>query len=214
MSAQPEFELPKTSRDELIVSGLVIETRPYGESDLIVTILTPEIGKIRCMGRHARNSRKRFASGLDIFDQGRFVISGGRGDLLNLKSASPSPSFLRIREDLDKLTCASLVCEVLNRLPSEHQDQKNQQSFFELIHLSLEAINEAVSTKGALKAVCICLANICKEHGIGRPLSEVEAGSKLLRQMMNTLEDLTGRSLASRPMVEMMINGLRAAGET
>jgi DNA repair protein RecO (recombination protein O) len=42
--------------------AIVLRTRPYGESDLIVTFLTDEAGKLTGIAKGAKNSRRRFAN--------------------------------------------------------------------------------------------------------------------------------------------------------
>jgi len=47
--------------EDLVTSAFVLRTRPYGESDLIVVLLTAEYGKVAAIARGARRSKKRFA---------------------------------------------------------------------------------------------------------------------------------------------------------
>ena len=47
-------------------SAVIIRTTPLRESDLVVAVLTPQQGKVPCIARGARRSKKRFAGGLPI----------------------------------------------------------------------------------------------------------------------------------------------------
>ncbi|MFT4569964.1 MAG: DNA repair protein RecO (recombination protein O) [Hyphomicrobiaceae bacterium] len=49
--------------EEFRATGYVMRKRPFGESDLIVTLLTVEQGKRRSIAKGARRSKKRFAGG-------------------------------------------------------------------------------------------------------------------------------------------------------
>lgn len=49
--------------EEFRATGYVVRTHAFGESDLIVTVLTLEHGKRRCIAKGARRSKKRFAGG-------------------------------------------------------------------------------------------------------------------------------------------------------
>src|SRR5437016_5754381 len=52
---------------ELATSALVLRTRPYGESDRIVTLITEQHGKVTGIAKGAKNSRRRFAGTLEPF---------------------------------------------------------------------------------------------------------------------------------------------------
>ena len=56
-------------RDINQTEGVVIRSHPSGESDLVLKILTPELGKIALFVKHARSSKKRYA-GLTTSDDG------------------------------------------------------------------------------------------------------------------------------------------------
>src|SRR5207247_7539818 len=59
---------------ELATSALVLRTRPYGESDRIVTLLTEQHGKLTGIAKGAKNSRRRFAGTLEPFVRIRAVF--------------------------------------------------------------------------------------------------------------------------------------------
>lgn len=44
------------------LEGIVIRTRPYGETNKIVTLFTKEAGKITCMARGAKKPASRLAA--------------------------------------------------------------------------------------------------------------------------------------------------------
>src|SRR5439155_1113679 len=52
---------------EFATPALVLRTRPYGESDRIVTLITEQHGKVSGIAKGAKNSRRRFAGTLEPF---------------------------------------------------------------------------------------------------------------------------------------------------
>lgn len=58
--------------------GLVIRSRPLGEADRLVTILTAQQGIVRAVARGARRTRSRLAAGVDLFTHGRYNFHRGR----------------------------------------------------------------------------------------------------------------------------------------
>ena len=66
--------------------GLVLDKIPYGDRDLIVTILTRDYGVVSAMARGARGSKRRFAGGLDLFVEIAVGFKSGRSALATLVS--------------------------------------------------------------------------------------------------------------------------------
>ena len=65
--------------------AIALRVTPYGEADLIVTLLAAEGGKVRGIARAARRSRKRFGAGLDPGNRG--ILSHhtqGRSELVTV----------------------------------------------------------------------------------------------------------------------------------
>ena len=59
---------------EIGTLGFVLRSRPYGESDRIVTLITEEHGKITGIAKGAKNSRRRFGGTLEPFLHVRIVF--------------------------------------------------------------------------------------------------------------------------------------------
>lgn len=176
--------------------GVVLRARPYRDSDLIVHILTPLLGKIAVLARHARSSKKRFPNSLDLFDRGNIRLTTERSGALALSEFTASHSLARVRQDLDKLCLASLVCEVFDLVLVE-EDQSAASEFFEVLDLSLNAIDEAAQTRDALRATFIALMTLCKRAGIA-DLSATSPGSRALTTLLDGIEQFCERPLLTR----------------
>src|SRR5207249_4265570 len=59
---------------EIATAAFVLRTRPYGESDRIVTLITETQGKVTGIAKGAKNSRRRFAGTLEPFVHIRTVF--------------------------------------------------------------------------------------------------------------------------------------------
>lgn len=202
--ADPQEALKKGQ--ELTVPALVLRITPYRDSDIIAHILTPSLGKISVMARHARGSRKRFPSSLDLFDRGSARLTRERNGALGVKEFTPSHSLKHVRNDLDKLTLASLLCETFDLLLHEESGDDSQQ-VFEILDLSLNAIDEAPDLKGSLRAVYVALSSLTRHAGI-IDLAEAPAGSKALTTLLDAVERFTERRLATRSALGPMLKKL------
>ncbi len=107
------------SGDDKHCDALLLRNVDYGESDRILTLLTGPLGKIACLARGARRSKKRFGGVLQPFSLLRVEIDARRSSMAVLKSAQiVHPA--RITTDLDRTSAAYASLELLRELTPEH----------------------------------------------------------------------------------------------
>lgn len=94
--------------------GIILQTYPVRESDLVVRILTNERGRISAFARGARRSKKRFMGGLDLFDCGTFELRepSNQAQLFELTQLEDRCIWLGLRKNLLVFSLASLSLEV------------------------------------------------------------------------------------------------------
>ena len=102
---------------EITTDALVLRTRPYGESDRIVTLITATQGKVTGIAKGAKNSRRRFAGTLEPFvcirASFRHRQSSDLVFLLRCELVRPLRSFTR---DLERYAAGSYVLELADRM--------------------------------------------------------------------------------------------------
>jgi hypothetical protein len=193
---------------DVAVPAIVLRARPFRESDLMAHLLTPSMGKISAIARHARGSRKRFPSSLDLFDRGTARLTREKNGALNIKEFTPSHSLVKLRSDLDKLTLASLLCEAFDLVLQENTGEDSSE-IFEILDLSLNAIDEAAELKTALRATLLGIVSITKKEGI-IDLSTSAPGSRTLSIALESIERFCERKLLTRSSVEPIVRRLAA----
>jgi len=116
--------------------AVILRSRPYGESDKIVTFLAADVGKLTGIAKGAKNSRRRFANCLDAFTRVRihFRTRAGAGlaflescDLLEPPGALADPG---------KFAYGSYLIELVDQLTGEAHPVP------ELYDLLVEALKE------------------------------------------------------------------------
>jgi DNA repair protein RecO (recombination protein O) len=106
--------------------AIVIDCHDYGESDVIITLLSQEKGKIAAIAKGAKKSLKRFVNKLELFSFLHIVCIANAGSQLGfLAEAELHTSFINIRNNLQRYTTASVVREFLlagtkEEEPDEH----------------------------------------------------------------------------------------------
>jgi len=102
---------------ELATPALVLRTRPYGESDRIVTLITEQHGKLTGIAKGAKNSRRRFAGSLEPFVLIRAVFrQRSTSDLVFLLRCELVSSLRGFTRDLDRFAAGSYVLELTDRM--------------------------------------------------------------------------------------------------
>lgn len=123
---------------ESAADAVILRRRPYGEADLILTLLTPDWGKRTLLARSARRSVRRFAGGLDPFSRIRIVAGRARGGMDDLREAVLDQAFPALRTDPLRVAIASLWAEALDRWL---EPAAPQPGLFELMKTALTTLD-------------------------------------------------------------------------
>jgi DNA repair protein RecO (recombination protein O) len=120
--------------------AIIMRTKEFGETDLLVTFFTPDKGRLKGIAKGAQKSRKRFVNCLDVFCLAELDYSLKReGGLYFLNSGRLINAYPGIRSDFTILGKASYMVELTEILfPWGVADRK----MFELLKGSLDALAE------------------------------------------------------------------------
>lgn len=99
-------------------SGIVLKNSKFNESDSLLVIFTRKIGKISAVAKGARNPKSVLLSGVQPFCYSDFVLYKGKS-LYTISQCDVKESFYKLREDLDRLTYASYLLELVGAEISE-----------------------------------------------------------------------------------------------
>jgi len=124
--------------------ALVLETFPLGESDQLVSFLTPAQGKLVAVAKGALRSKERFAGMFDLFQQVRagFMIAPRSGRVM-VEHAALANGFPAFRKSPARLARASLLIEIVSVAAAEHQPSPG---LFELLLSGLKSLHAAPDT--------------------------------------------------------------------
>ncbi len=123
-----------------ISRAVIMRVKDFGESDLLVTFLTPDGGRLKGVAKGARRSRIRFPNCLDIFSlvKMEYQIRSNR-DIHFLNSCRLINAFPHLRSSYQSLALASYIIELAEILfPQNVPDGR----MFELIEELFLNMNE------------------------------------------------------------------------
>ena len=101
-------------------TGVVLRTYRLGEADRIVVLMTAEHGKVRAVAKGVRKGKSRFGGRLEPISHVSLLLYEGRQ--LDVVNQAESIDHLRaVREDLDRLTRAMALLEVVDQIAQERE---------------------------------------------------------------------------------------------
>ena len=190
------------------IQGIIIRSYPSRESDLVLKVITKETGKLSLLAKYARKSRKKHGSSYDILDKGRFETREGKGSLLLVESFIPEGGYRKIREDLNKITAASVVLECTDILI--HEESGPGEDPYEILDLALKAIDDAKDLKEILKSCFLGVGHLLNMAGFGTDEIYGVPSAKRLLGLLSTVEESGERKLESKTALIGLLENLRA----
>jgi DNA repair protein RecO (recombination protein O) len=132
-------------RDEAVV----VRTMRLGEADRIVTLVTPEHGKVRAVAKGVRRTKSRIGARLEPLGHVQLLAWRGR-ELDVVTQVETIDAFPSVRDDLDLLSQALTILEVVDHVALERHGTP---AVFSLLVGALRAL-ERTGSPAVLGAFC------------------------------------------------------------
>ncbi len=126
-------------------NAVVLRSMDLFETDRLVTVMTEDRGKIKCVAKAARKMKNRYGAGLEPMSQIHIVYFGKENqDLYRLNSCDIIESFQEIREDVRKLYTGIYFLELTDSMLKEaHCEPKT----YRLLLETLRALKNQTATE-------------------------------------------------------------------
>lgn len=111
------------------VNGIVISENNMGDFDKMLTLLTPNLGKISCSAKGSRRPKSLLLSGSQFLCFGEYMLFKG-SETYTMNSCETIELFYNIRTDLDKLTYATYITKIISDVTTENQNSFNTLKLF------------------------------------------------------------------------------------
>lgn len=125
--------------------GVVISEMKYGESSKILKVYTKDLGLISIYAKGALKKNSKVTSSSQVFFVNEYSLSKS-GSFYYIKSAKIKCSNIHLRNDLKKLTFASVVLEIYLKSSIEGISSKNSYLLLEKYLRILESDSARVRT--------------------------------------------------------------------
>ena len=111
------------------LQGVVLRYANYRERDRMLTLLTPERGRVDVVSHGCRRPKSALMTGSELFVHGEYVVFQNR-DRFTLTSCSPTDTFYPLRLDPYRLTCATYL---LNLAQAAAQPEQPARGLYSLL---------------------------------------------------------------------------------
>lgn len=124
---------------QLVTPAIILSRTDYGEADRILTMLTPEYGKLHLLAKGVRRIKSKLAGGIELFSVSTITFIQGRTDLGTLVSTRLDKHFGHIVQDLDRTMLGYELIKQLNKITEDQAEEE----YYALLQKTFEALNDA-----------------------------------------------------------------------
>jgi DNA repair protein RecO (recombination protein O) len=182
---------------EYETEAIIIRKTKLGEADTILTLFTPELGKIQGFAKSLRKPKSRMAGHLELLTYSSVSFVRGH-NIDTITGAQTINGFLPIKDDLWLMSCGLYISELVNQFTAEHQEHND---IFQLMLQTLERLAAAENKELLLRYFEL---HLLENAGYRPQLRECVACHKALQPVINYFNHLGGGMLcpecaAARP---------------
>ncbi len=145
--------------------AIILRESNMGDFDKMLTMLTPDLGKISCAAKGARKPHSSMLAGTQFLSFGEYVLYRGSSASYNLNSCEPIEVFYNIRTDLDKLQYAAHIAKIVEDVTNENETSYN---ILQLVLNTIYTIAETDINKDLVLSIfkirLLSLIRVCTKH--------------------------------------------------
>ncbi|HTE58470.1 MAG TPA: DNA repair protein RecO [Verrucomicrobiae bacterium] len=126
-------------KNQLTTSGIVLTRTDFQEADRILTILSPDHGKLKVIAKGVRRPRSKLAGGIELLSVSDITVLPGRGEIGSLVSSRLITHYGAIVQDIVR---TMLAYDFLRRINRVTEDAAGEE-YFLILQRTLAGLNDA-----------------------------------------------------------------------
>lgn len=126
------------------VEGFIINEQNYGETSKIINVFTKKYGIISLMTKGAKKIKSPFFNKVNKFTFGVFNLQYKKNKISTLISIDVIDYFKNIKRDIEKITYASIISELVNQICKTDVNEK----IYDIYKTTMMKINEGFTGLG------------------------------------------------------------------
>lgn len=127
--------------------AIVIKRTKLGEADRILTLFTPEYGKLRAIAKGSRRPGSKFGGHVELLTHSLLQLARGH-NLDIITQAETLNSFMPLKDNLKRMSSGLYICELIDAFSSEDM---GDEELFDFIIETLKELSAASNLDTVLR---------------------------------------------------------------
>jgi DNA repair protein RecO (recombination protein O) len=127
--------------------AIIIKRIKLGEADRILTLYTPELGKLKAVAKGTRRPQSKLGGHVELLTHSRLMLARGR-NLDIITQAQTIDNFLPIKDDLERLSRGLYIAELVDSFTGEHIEDRH---LFDLLLETLQQLSQVEDCEPILR---------------------------------------------------------------
>ncbi|HSX40245.1 MAG TPA: DNA repair protein RecO [Candidatus Saccharimonadales bacterium] len=174
------------------IEGIVIRRKNFGEADKLLTLYSKQMGKIRVKAPGVRKIKSRRSPHVELFNRCILTLHQGSGFAL-VTEAQTLENFSDLKNDLTRVGFAYHICEIVDGLCAEHQENAH---VFDLLQNALFRLANAENIVEVVHEFEIELLSTLGFWSKNRPSAYLDT--------QNFIENILERRLKSKKFISRL----------
>lgn len=155
-------------------TGIILTRTDYGEADRIITLLTPDYGKLRLMAKGVRRIKSKLAGGIELFSVSNITFIRGRGDIGILVSTRLIKHYGKIIQDIERVQLGYGLIKILNKITEDAPET----AYFTMLSDAFAALDDSDISSKLIE--CWFYTQLLRHGGFAPNLTTEAGGEKLV----------------------------------
>lgn len=117
--------------------GIIINRINFGEADRIITVITPDHGKLRLIAKGVRRVKSKLAGGIELFSISDISFIAGRRDIGTLVSTRLVTHYGNIVSDINRTTAGYNALKLIDQITEDDSES----DYYEVLMRTLATLN-------------------------------------------------------------------------
>jgi len=118
--------------------AIIIKRIKLGEADRILTLYTPELGKLKAVAKGTRRPQSKLGGHVELLTHSRLMLARGR-NLDIITQAQTINNFLPIKDNLERISRGLYIAELVDSFTGEHSEDRR---LFDLVLEVLQQLSQ------------------------------------------------------------------------
>ncbi len=194
---------------EYQTEAIIIKKTKLGEADRILTLYTPDLGKIQAVAKGVRRPKSKMAGHLELLTHSAVSLSRGRGSLDTITGSQTIDGFLPLKSDLQLTSYGLYISELVNQFAEERIEDRH------LFQLLLETMQRLANSNNHEITLRYFELHLLNEVGYRPELRQCVACPQPLEPVINAFSSSMGgmlcpHCLPNHPAIRpMSLNALK-----